>query len=128
MANSFPQKDFVIVRSSQTVNQSDHGLVREFGVSAETSGTQHLSMAFGIVLPGSKSKRHYHPFETAVYVISGRARALFGPDDERWEDVSAGDFIFIPAGMIHSTENTGAAPVEYILARAAPKDFSISAE
>ena len=128
MANPFPHQDFVIVRSSQTVNQTDHGLVREFGISASTSGSLALSMAFGIVPAGSKSKRHYHPFETAVYVISGRARAFFGPNDERWEDVSAGDFIFIPAGMIHSTENTGTAPIEYILARAAPEDISISPE
>ncbi len=128
MSNTLPQQDFVIVRSSQTVNQSDHGLIREFGVSAATSGTQHLSMAFGIVPAGSKSRRHYHPFETAVYVISGRARAFFGPNDERWEDVSAGDFIYIPAGMIHSTEAADDAPVEYILARAAPEDVALPAE
>jgi len=81
-----------------------------------------------MVPAGSKSKRHYHPFETAVYMISGKARAFFGPNDERWEDMSAGDFVYIPAGMIHSTENTGDTPVEYILARAAPEDIAISGE
>ncbi|MCC6802295.1 MAG: cupin domain-containing protein [Anaerolineae bacterium] len=128
MSETLPQSDFAIVRSNQTVSQSDHGLIREFGVSAATSGTQHLSMAVGIVPAGSKSKRHYHPFETAVYVISGSARAFFGPNDERWEDVSAGDFIYIPAGLIHSTQATGDTPVEYILARAAPEDIAISAD
>ena len=121
-------EDFVIIHSNQTMNKSDHGLIREFGVSASTTGSRALSMAFGQVPAGSKSKRHYHPFETAVYVISGRARSFFGPNDERWEDVSAGDFIYIPAGIIHSTENTGDGPVEYILARAAPEDIAISAE
>jgi len=120
--------DFVIVHFNETVNKSDHGLLREFGVSGTTSGSQHLSMAFGSVPVGSKSKRHYHPFETAVFVISGLARAYFGANDERAEDVSAGDFIFIPAGMIHSTENVGDTPVEYVLARAAPEDVSVSAE
>jgi uncharacterized RmlC-like cupin family protein len=81
-----------------------------------------------MVPAGSKSKRHYHPFETSVYVISGQARAFFGPNDEHWEDVSAGDFVYIPAGMIHSTEAIGDAPVEYILARAAPEDIAISGE
>ena len=61
-------------------------------------------------------------------MISGKARAYFGPNDEQWVDVSAGDFIYIPACMIHSTENTGDTPVEYILARAAPEDIAISAE
>lgn len=120
--------DFVIIRFDQTVNKSDHGLFREFGVSGGTSGSQSLSMAFGTVPAGAKSSRHYHPFETAVYVVSGQARAFFGPNDERWEDVSAGDFIYIPAGMIHSTQNTGDGAVEYVLARAAPEDIAISAE
>ena len=128
MAKTFPQDDFVIVRLNETVNKSDLGLIRDFGISASTSGSQALSMAYGMVPAGSKSKRHYHPFETAVYVISGQARACFGPNDERWEDVAAGDFIYIPAGMVHSTENTGGQPVEYILARAAPEDIAISAE
>ncbi len=128
MAKTFPQDDFVVIHSDETMNKSDHGLIREFGVSSVTSGSQSLSMAFGVVPAGSKSTRHYHPFETAVFVISGQARAYFGPNDERWEDVYAGDFIYIPAGMIHSTENTGDTPVQYILARAAGEDVAISAE
>jgi len=124
----FPQDDFAVIHFNDTVNKSDHGLIREFGISASTTGSQHLSMAFGMVPAGSKSKRHYHPFETAVYMISGKARAFFGPNDERWEDVSAGDFIYIPAGMIHSTENIGEGVIEYILARAVSEDIAISAE
>ena len=128
MDKSLPQDDFVVIHFNETVNKSDHGLIREFGISATTTGSQHLSMAFGLVPAGSKSKRHYHPFETAVYLISGKARAYVGPNDERWEEVSAGDFIYIPAGMIHSTENMGDTAIEYILARAAPEDIAISAE
>ncbi len=123
-----PVDDFAVIRFSEAVNRSDHGLIREFGVSGATSGSKHLSMAFGMVPAGSKSTRHYHPFETAVYVVSGKARAFFGPNDERFVDVGKGDFIYIPAGMIHSTENTGDTPVEYVLARAAPEDLALSAE
>ncbi len=128
MENASPRNDFVIIRGSETVNKSDHGLMREFGVSGATSNSQQLSMAFGIVPPGTKSTRHYHPFETAIYVIEGIARAYFGPNDEYGVDVAAGDFVYIPAGMIHSTENTGDAPVEYILARAAAEDEAINPE
>jgi uncharacterized RmlC-like cupin family protein len=128
MTEILPQNDFVHISFDQTVNQSDHGLIREFGVSAATSGTQHLSMAFGMVPASSKSKRHYHPFETSVYVISGQSRAYFGANDERSVDVGPGDFLYIPAYMIHSTENIGDTPIEYILARAAPQDVSIPAE
>jgi uncharacterized RmlC-like cupin family protein len=102
--------------------------MREFGVSGTTAESRHLSLAFGTVPAGSKSKRHYHPFETAVYVISGAARAFFGENDEHWVDVTAGDFVYIPAYMVHSTEATGDTPVQYVLARAAPEDIAISAE
>jgi uncharacterized RmlC-like cupin family protein len=123
-----PEDDFAVIHFNEAANRSDHGLIREFGVSATTSGSKHLSMAFGMVPAGSKSKRHYHPFETAVYVVSGKARAFFGPNDERFVDVASGDFIYIPTGMIHSTENTGDTPVEYVLARAAAEDIALSAD
>jgi uncharacterized RmlC-like cupin family protein len=82
-------------------------------------------MAYGVVPAGATSTRHSHPFETAVYVISGRARAYFGLNDEEWVDVGAGDFLYIPADLPHSTANIGDTQVEYVLARAAPEDLVI---
>jgi uncharacterized RmlC-like cupin family protein len=63
-----------------------------------------------------------------VYVISGRARAYFGLNDEEWVDVKAGDFLYIPADLPHSTANVGDTPVQYVLARAAPEDIVIPVE
>ena len=65
---------------------------------------------------------HSHPFETAVFVIAGRARAYFGPNDEQGVDVEAGDFLSIPADLPHGTANIEDTPVQYVLARAAPGD------
>ncbi len=128
MENGHPENDFVIIHRNDAVDKSDHGLVREFGVSGTTSRSQHLSIVFGIIPLGTKSTRHYHPFETALYVLSGSVRAYFGPNEEHGVEVAAGDFLYIPAGMIHSTENIGNTPVEYILARAAAEDEAISAD
>jgi uncharacterized RmlC-like cupin family protein len=113
-----------VIHAAERVSQSDHGLLRGWGVSGETAGSQHLSMAHGLVPVGAKAARHYHPFETAIFVISGRARAYFGAHDEDAVEVGAGDFLYIPAGVIHSTENIGDVPVEYILARAAPEEVA----
>jgi uncharacterized RmlC-like cupin family protein len=85
-------------------------------------------MAYGVVPAGATSTWHSHPFETAVYVISGRARAYFGLNDEEWVDVKAGDFLYIPADLPHSTANVGDTPVQYVLARAAPEDIVIPVE
>src|SRR4051812_40680952 len=104
------------------------GITREFGVSGSSAGSCHLSMAHGVVPAGVTSTRHSHPFETAVFVISGRARAYFGLTDEDWVDVGSGDFLYIPADLPHSTANIGDTPVQYVLARAAPEDIVIPVE
>lgn len=120
-------KAYRIIHPPERKEGSGQGLVREFGISRSTVGSDRLSMAYGCVPPGARSTRHYHPFETAVFIISGKARSYFGPQDEEWVDVGAGDFVYIPAEMPHATENIGDAPCEYILARAAPEDVVIAA-
>jgi len=85
-------------------------------------------MAYSVVPAGATSTRHSHPFETAVFVISGRARAYFGLNDEEAVDVGEGDFLYIPADLPHSTANIGDTPVQYVLARAAPEDIVIPVE
>jgi uncharacterized RmlC-like cupin family protein len=92
-----------VVRPPERLDASGQGLVRGFGVSRATAGSAHLSMAHGVVPPGAVSARHYHPFETAVYIVAGRARSYFGARDEEWVDVEAGDFVLIPAGLPHNT-------------------------
>ena len=77
---------------------------------------------------GATSTRHAHPFETAVFVISGHARAYFGATDEEWVDVGEGDFLYIPAEVPHRTANIGDTPAAYVLARAAPEDVVIPVE
>jgi uncharacterized RmlC-like cupin family protein/predicted ester cyclase len=118
---------YKVIHASERVDGSSHGLVRSFGVSATTAGSQHLSMAHGIIPAGAKGQRHYHPFETALLVLSGRAISYFGPQDGESVEVGAGDFIYIGAGVIHNAENIGEGQVEYILSRAAPEDVVISA-
>lgn len=120
-------KRYRIVRPPERRDGSGQGLLRGFGVSRSTVGSTHLSMAHGIVPVGATSTRHCHPFETAVFIMSGRARAYFGPHDEEWVDIEAGDFVYIPEYLPHSTENTGETPMQYVLARAAPEDVVIAA-
>jgi uncharacterized RmlC-like cupin family protein len=127
-ARSAAPKRYCVVHPPERQDRSGQGLVRGFGVSRSTTGSTHLSMAHGVVPVGATSTRHYHPFETAVFIISGKARSYFGPHDEEWADIEAGDFVYIPANLPHSTENIGSTPLEYILARAAPEDIVITAE
>ena len=117
-----------VVRPPERQDQSGQNLIRGFGISQTTAGSRHLSMAYGEVPIGATSERHYHPFETAVFIIAGVARSYFGAHDEDCVDVEAGDFVYIPGGLPHKTENIGGTPIRYVLARAAPEDTVIAVE
>ena len=123
-----PPIRYRVVRPPDRQDGSGQGVVREFGISRTSAGSSHLSMAYGVVPAGATSTRHSHPFETAVFVISGHARAYFGATDEEWVDVGEGDFLYIPAEVPHRTANIGDTPAAYVLARAAPEDVVIPVE
>src|SRR3954447_3118722 len=121
-----PPTRYRVVHPPDRQDGSGQGVTREFGISRTSAGSSHLSMAYGVVPAGATSTHHSHPFETAVFVISGRARAYFGLNDEEWVDVGQGDFLYIPAAVPHRTANIGDTPVQYVLARAAPEDVVIT--
>src|SRR5829696_6040227 len=125
---SVPSRRYCVVHPPDRQDGSGQGVTREFGVSRSSAGSHHLSMADGVVPAGATSTRHSHPFETAVFVISGRARAYFGLNDEEWVDMEGGDFLYIPADLPHSTANIGDTLVQYVLARAAAEDVVIPVE
>jgi quercetin dioxygenase-like cupin family protein len=62
--------------------------------------------------PGEAHKFHYHPkMEEILYILSGTA--------EQWIEkekriMKAGDAIFLPAGMIHGTYNTGSDTLDFL--------------
>jgi uncharacterized RmlC-like cupin family protein len=124
--DSSAPKSYRVVHPPERADHSGQNVIRGFGVSGSTAGSRHLSMACGEVPVGAISERHYHPFETAVFIISGTARAYFGAHDEDCVDVEAGDFVYIPDGLPHRTENIGGTPIRYVLARAAAEDAVIT--
>ncbi len=95
------------------------GMVREAGVSVETAGPRTLWSGYVKTPPGLASGVHHHgDCETAIYVLSGRARFHFGPKLERSVDVGAGDFLFVPPNEVHVEENLSPTePVEFIVSR-----------
>ena len=53
---------------------------------------------------GLNSGWHHHgDYESSIYVISGTVRLEFGPDGAEAVDASAGDFVYVPKGVVHRT-------------------------
>lgn len=72
------------------------------GISGATAGAQHLCMHLVIVPPGGKAAAHYHNgYETALYIIQGRAETRYGENLEHSIITEAGDFLFIPPNVPH---------------------------
>lgn len=80
------------------------------------STTAGASFTFGevLVMPGKGHTRHNHPdAEEIIYVLSGEAEQIL--DDGEPFTVRAGDTLFIPVGVFHSTINTGWEPLRVIV-------------
>ncbi len=61
--------------------------------------------------PGGGMPRHTNTVEHEQYVLNGQARIGIG--DEVF-DVKKGDVIFMPAGVVHFYQNTGADTFEFL--------------
>ena len=99
-------KDKIItVRPYEVVNTRQQ-LPNFEGISAATAGATGLCMHIVIIPPGGKAVPHLHKgYETAIYIIRGRAETRYGEGLLQSEINEAGDFIFIPADVPHQPIN-----------------------
>jgi oxalate decarboxylase/phosphoglucose isomerase-like protein (cupin superfamily) len=77
--------------------------------------TQGAAITFGevVLLPGKGHERHNHPTsEEILYVLSGEGEQML--DDAPRFPVKAGDTIYVPTAMFHSTLNTGWEPLRLL--------------
>ncbi len=104
------------------------GMAREAGVSQETAGATTLWSGYVKGEPGMASGAHHHgDCETAIYVLSGRARFHFGPRLEQVVEVEVGDFLFVPPNEVHVEENLSATePVELIVSRGCTGNVTVN--
>jgi len=103
-----PQKAFVV--KSATGYCSQQGSDYEPGVSAETVGSKSIWLGRITLPPGKRTRAHVHEHhETALYMLSGDEMELWTGDQLQYRDtVHPGDYIFIPANMLHVAVNRGA--------------------
>jgi uncharacterized RmlC-like cupin family protein len=95
------------------------GMTRMAGVAASTCGATGVWMGDVTLAPGFQSQPHHHgDVESAIYVISGRLRLRWGDRLEHEAEGGAGEFIFVPANVVHQEINASIAePVTQIVAR-----------
>ena len=90
----------------------DWGAIKWYVTPTATEGAV---MTFGevVVMPGGGHDRHNHPdAEEILYFLSGEGTQML--DDGEPFTVKAGDTIYIPVGVYHSTYNTGWEPLRVL--------------
>ncbi len=106
------------------------GMRREAGVAASTVGASKLWVGHVTMAPGAKSGAHHHgPVESAIYIISGRARFRFGSRLKHTVEAGPGDFVFVSPRAVHQEINADAdAPIEMIVARSGQENVVVNVE
>lgn len=95
----------ITVRPYEVVNTRQQ-LPNFEGISAATAGATGLCMHLVIIPPGGRAVPHLHKgYETAIYIVKGRAETRYGEGLRQSEINEAGDFIFIPADVPHQPIN-----------------------
>jgi uncharacterized RmlC-like cupin family protein len=116
-------QDCVVVRGGRAFS-GRQGLPYFEGISAESAGSRGICMHMLEIPPGAEALPHLHEeHETAILVLSGRARMRYGEGLERELEAESGDFVYIPAGMPHQPYNTSdGEPCTAVLARTDPNE------
>ena len=106
------------------------GMTRVAGVSAGTCGSSGVWMGQFTNEPGFRSGAHHHgDVESAIYVLSGRLRMRWGDRLEHEAEAAAGDFIFVPARLVHQEINASKSEgVVAILARGGQENVVVNVE
>ncbi len=72
-------------------------------LTGEESGNK-MSVSILEISPGSEASLHVHEKEgDSIYILSGRGQGTFGGETR---EVKAGDYIFVPPGVVHGIKNT----------------------
>ncbi len=74
------------------------------------TGCKRITQFLGVIPPG-RAPMHYHAYEEALYIIEGEGRAHTQSESA---DFSKGASIYLPRGVRHSLENTGATPIKLL--------------
>ena len=100
-----PNDKIITVRPHEAVTTLQQ-LPNFEGISAATAGATGLCMHMVVIPPGGQAVPHIHNgYETAIYIVKGRAETRYGQGLLQSEINQAGDFIFIPANVPHQPVN-----------------------
>ena len=101
-------KQTLTVKSVSTPKEilSKQKLPYFLGISDQSAGAKALSMTMVVIPPGACADPHIHVgYETSIYLLEGEVETRYGDNLEHSVINRAGDFIYIPPGLLHQPFN-----------------------
>jgi uncharacterized RmlC-like cupin family protein len=107
--------------------ETPRGIVGGAEISQATVGASDIYMGRYRVPPGSRSRPHYHDAcESALYMLSGGIRVVWGDHLEQSIELEAGDMLYVPPRVTHIVENVSdTEPADYVVARDSPQEDAV---
>ena len=95
------------------------GMLRRTAIDRLSVGSEKLWVGVVTVAPATSTGAHHHgDCDSVVCVTSGRITIRWGDRLEKGAEAGPGDFIYIPAQLVHQEINeSGSVPVASIVVR-----------
>ena len=101
-------------QTAKPVQSFDWGVIKWYVTPDDTEGA-NLTFGEVVLLPGKGHERHNHPdAEEILYVLAGEGEQMLDDGGENSFPIKAGDTIYVPTAMFHSTVNTGWQPLRLL--------------
>jgi uncharacterized RmlC-like cupin family protein len=109
----------VIGPSDRLEDAASGAMRREAAISRVLVGAEKIWVGYAELGPGTRSAVHHHgEAESAIYVVSGRARFFTGARGEILQEAGPGDFVWVPPQAVHLEMNSSdTEPVRMVVAR-----------
>ena len=105
------------------------GMTRLAGVSSATCGSSGVWMGEVTTEAGFRSGAHHHgDVESALFVQRGRLRMRWGDRLQHSAEAGPGDFLFVPANLVHQEMNVSDEPLVVTLARGGQENVVVNVE
>lgn len=80
-------------------------------IDPEVDGAPVYALRMIEVSPGGHTPDHGHPYEHENFVVEGSGEVMI---EGEWNNISAGDVVFVPPGARHQYRNTGEATLRFL--------------
>ncbi len=103
------------------------GMLRKAAITGRMSNSTKMCASVMEAQPHTESSVHHHgEQDTIIYAAAGHGALRTGPGGRNVIELRAGDFAFIPAGVVHQEMNPGDEVVTWIITRSGPEPVVVN--